>query len=448
MSPGLVCHTATLLAWVLICACLDVSADYSPGSDLEMEVHATCLLAARSSPAKRKLQQVELTYDDDDDDPDGSRWADESGGCSGPMKVPKLNNAEALRKKLVAETRQWQYLGLTANPQKQMIRLHNATKARRLLDVGMGQGPFGVVALENGFKQYTGVDPALCINKNARTRNRKISHTMKRAQCDAKKHVAPAEYAACSRLLNEKYMNFPFTGIEMMQGYGGHLQLIPGTFETVADSGFLKVGGYDLATLFTVTEHLQDIRGVLEGIHKYTGPGASLFFDHQAYYGYSGHHGSPGTPEEYKANPYEKMNKDCGQWRHLNPTCPAFSDKGLNRVRLSDLLGLLDVYFSDCKWAAKVQPGTNQALDSKLMAEYEKRGFEKAELLISHYHGLCKRRPTKSKVAEKKIKASVFFHPPTDGSYKPRRLSKTITSAVLAADTTGVKNVFVGELGW
>ncbi len=34
------------------------------------------------------------------------------------------------------------------------------------LDIGMGQGPMGVVAISVGVKSYKGMDPALCINQH------------------------------------------------------------------------------------------------------------------------------------------------------------------------------------------------------------------------------------------------------------------------------------------
>ena len=37
----------------------------------------------------------------------------------------------------------------------------------KLLDIGMGQGPMGVVAISVGVKSYKGMDPALCINQHA-----------------------------------------------------------------------------------------------------------------------------------------------------------------------------------------------------------------------------------------------------------------------------------------
>ena len=50
-----------------------------------------------------------------------------------------------------------------------------------------GVGPIGIVALELGVRTYTGLDPAICLTRRAKTRDNKVGRTLTRTQCNAMK---------------------------------------------------------------------------------------------------------------------------------------------------------------------------------------------------------------------------------------------------------------------
>merc|ERR1712048_1072774 len=117
--------------------------------------------------------------------------------------------------------------------------------------------------------------------------------------------------------LESKYQTFPYTGVQMMRAYNGKISLLPGTFETLKGSGLLQLGMFDVATLWSVTEHLPDNHLVLRGIFEWLQPDKYLLISHHNYYGYDGHHGTPRTPADYV--PSNPLHSETGQWKHLEP---------------------------------------------------------------------------------------------------------------------------------
>jgi hypothetical protein len=59
------------------------------------------------------------------------------------------------RRALVEETRKWGYFF------SDLVRLSVLFRGRRVLDVGMGGGPYAVAYVESGAVGYVGVDPLL-----------------------------------------------------------------------------------------------------------------------------------------------------------------------------------------------------------------------------------------------------------------------------------------------
>lgn len=332
-----------------------------------------------------------------------------------------MHEANALRKAVIKATTNWGYFKWYDFWKKKFI------KNKRVLDIGMGQGPYGVVALTSGVKEYTGVDPALCINVKAQTRNKKLeSRTGGNKSCTSEKCM----------LLNNRYGPFPFTGIEMMQAFPGRMALVPGTFPTTEHTDVIVPGAYDVVTMTTVTEHLQDLHGVLRGVYDHLIPkngqlnsNKIFYFNHGPYYAYSGHHTVPGSPADYNAHPEDNTSRMCGQWKHLESNCSAFIDPTMNRIRLGDFVALVHAYFEDCKWMYLIQAGTPQALTSQQLKDLQMRHFELAELLVQHLYGTCKRRATLGDMEW--MKQAIFYHPPTDGSYHPQPLPKSFQDAFM-----------------
>ena len=102
-------------------------------------------------------------------------------------------------------------------------------RGMNLLDIGMGQGPMGVVAISVGVKSYKGMDPALCINQHARTRDKKIGRAPNPLECEMIKTSPECKeqgeqcpmFQNCTMLAARKYRAFPHTGLEIMQAYEG-----------------------------------------------------------------------------------------------------------------------------------------------------------------------------------------------------------------------------------
>lgn len=191
-------------------------------------------------------------------------------------------------------------------------------------------------------------------------------------------------------------------------------------------------GSFDAATLRTVTEHLQDVHGVLKGIHSMLKPGQNLHFDHHNYYGYDGHHTDPQSPKQMDTLAPDSPIRACGHWGHLDEACPSFDKEGLNRLRLGDLVALVNIYFEDCYHETTIGGGHNKQEDiDSLEAAFQKhkdallkRGFVEEELKISHYKASCKARAEPA--AAYWIEKANLWHPPTDGSYTPQKLPESV----------------------
>jgi hypothetical protein len=365
--------------------------------------------------------------------------------CAPPQRPGELSEADrvSLRTKLVAATKQFKQMG---GPWRMF-------KNQTVLDVGMGQGPIGVAALEAGVGTYTGLDPALCIEKQAMTHDKSVAHMTDGASCfkPCKLPRSPA-CTSCQRKMSSKYRLFPFTGKDMMAAYNDNnharLVLLPGTFESIGAKQeelqrlrLLLPGTYDVATLITVTEHLPNNFEVLRGIYNWTTPGTRLYVDHHNYYSFRGHHRDPDRPSLIdKTNPY---HRDHAFWKHLKPTSISYRDNNLNRVRLGDLAAAIATYFEKCKYTAiptKELQQTRELLvrggDQSILNDLQRRGFSRVELLVDHVHFHCERRsvPASSSDLQRRWR---LHHPPTDGSYTPTALPRELRKVLAETVTSG-----------
>jgi len=343
--------------------------------------------------------------------------------CAGPMQAPQLpqKDRDALRKRLVKAAGDWGYI--TAK------MYYEPLKGMRVLDVGMGQGPQGVMALESGVKSYTGLDPALCISRRAKTRDKTIKRTPAVGECETIRRTRCAGRAACPEaskcddIMKRKFKLFPFTGLDMMAAFPGKMQLLPGTFESLEHSGFLQRGMFDVALLMMVTEHLPDNRLVIEGVFKWLDPNQFLVLKHHNYYCYDGHHDRPQHPKDFDQT--NEAQQARANWKHLEPASPPYRDETLNRIRLGDLVALVDVYFQ-CAWRVEVPPGPKALLQQRpeLLASLTARGFSHAELLVNKLVLACARR--KEPLDSPRLARMRGFHPPTNGSYAPLPLPEAM----------------------
>ncbi|CAE7526940.1 unnamed protein product [Symbiodinium sp. CCMP2456] len=375
---------------------------------------------------KPDIEEIE-EYQKEEQDPVPSKLETTSLACAGPVIPPSLpvQAAAELKSKIWTATREWGY--------DQQAYSYRPFKGLHLLDIGMGQGPMGVVAVHVGVKSYKGMDPALCINHHALTRDKRVGRAPNPIECQMLKDSEACEgkgekcemFQRCSHLMFKKYREFPFTGIEMMQAFSGQIVLLPGTFATLRPTGLIKPGSFDVATLWLVTEHLPDNRQVIEGIFEWTEPGQLLALKHHNYYGFDGHHQKPRYPEDH--NTKNIAENGVVFWKHLEPSSWVFNYTNTNRIRLGDLIALVDVYF-ECAWRATFVASWERALLSRpeLLRALEKRGFQQNELLINKWTIACARRK-QPKDAKQWLDTRIWLHPATDGSYTPRPLPKKLS---------------------
>ncbi|CAE7658598.1 unnamed protein product [Symbiodinium pilosum] len=364
-----------------------------------------------------------------------------AASCSGPTLPPSLpvNEATELKSKIWKATREWGY--------DQQAYSYRPFKGLNLLDIGMGQGPMGVVAMHVGVKSYKGMDPALCINRNAMTRDKRVGRAPNPIECEMVRDSAACKgkgeacemFRHCTALMSKKYRGFPFTGLEMMQAFKGKIVLLPGTFATLRPTGLIQPGSFDVATLWLVTEHLPDNRQVIEGIFEWTKPEQLLALKHHNYYGFDGHHQKPRYPEDY--NSKNVAENGVVFWKHLEPTSWVFNYTNTNRVRLGDLMALVDVYF-ECAWRATFVASWERALAARpqLRHSLEQRGFHQNELIINKWTIACVRRkqPYFPEGGSDWLDSRIWLHPPTDGSYIPRSLPKKLTKKMTKLTASAV----------
>lgn len=293
--------------------------------------------------------------------------------------------------------------------------------ARRLLDLGMGQGPWGAAMLSNpklNLEYYVGLDPAVCPPIHARTRDMKVKRKGKQLQCQkayGTTNTTDPRVLSCTGGL-AKYHPFPVNGLEMMAAYPGQVALLPGTFETL-HSKLSKVV-FDAVLVKTVTEHLEHLHSVFEGLWELLGhcsSHATIVIDHHNYYSYDGHHGYPQSSEQLNENPPPEM-LELADWGHINPEASVAADRTLNRVRPGDLQALLNVYF-DCECMQSPIPKIDEKrFDSAMESRLSKLGFARHEFMAKHIYFQCNRRaePLKPEL----VQTMILHHPPMDGSYR------------------------------
>jgi SAM-dependent methyltransferase len=102
---------------------------------------------------------------------------------------------------------------------------------------------------------------------------------------------------------------------------------------------------YDLAVMHNVTEHLQNIESVFEAIAKRLKPGGKLLYNHHNFYSWNGHHLPPKRVEAIDLSVPEQV--EMVDWGHVeyDPDPQHYIARGLNRIRLDDLIALTERLF-------------------------------------------------------------------------------------------------------
>ena len=188
-------------------------------------------------------------------------------------------------------------------------------RGRDVLDVGCGSGVESIGFRLVGARSYVGVDQRMAPDED-RVKNQ---HTLAYEAFGAK----PRDVA---RRLG---------GVELVRG-------------SVADLPDRE--RFDVAVLHNVTEHLDDLEGVFEAVHRRLRPGGLLRFNHHNFYCWNGHHEEPKTVARIDAA--DELQKRFIDWNHL--VYDEWKEKRyegrLNRVRLDAVRELTDRLFEIREW--------------------------------------------------------------------------------------------------
>lgn len=277
------------------------------------------------------------------------------------------------RQRLIDTIREWGYVDT------HFSRL-SFLAGKRLLDIGMGGGPYSVVAIEDGrCAAYVGVDPA----------------------------VGTAAAVDLNYVKNPNmpaYRPFPYGPADIMRLFP-EVKLYANVLEDVAEE--VKSFGADFAHLSSVTEHLSNLPSVFEAIWRALVPGAGLWLSHHGYHSWTGHHRYPRTVEQWdKSNPEHNLVIN---WNHLDPGHPCFNSRNFNRVRLEDFRLLVDKYFEIVSWEPSYY--ARELLTPDIRRKYSHYTIE--ELLTRTVVVLAIRR---DKPLNRDLSGIQFFHPTVEAN--------------------------------
>jgi SAM-dependent methyltransferase len=297
-------------------------------------------------------------------DPTGSRA--EAATTNAKAAGPLARERDAL----VAETRAWGYFDGSYRD------LRPSMEGRRLLDIGMGGGPFSVAAIEvAGCASYVGVDPLVGTES---VRDVRSDRDPKFPQ----------------------YHAFPYSPADIMRLYP-NVRLYADVLENVKAQ--VRAHKVDMAYMSSVTEHLQHLPEVFETIWETLEPGSRFWFSHHGYHSWTGHHEPP--REIADLDPADPKHLAVIDWKHLETNHPRYSDVNLNRVRLADFRVLVEKYFDIHEWRLNLDAAGR--LTPELRDRHRK--YTLRELLGRSVTCLAIRR---DRPLSTDVSAIPFHHPP------------------------------------
>ena len=294
-------------------------------------------------------------------------------------KRKKKANTKIVSKKELAEkqneaieiARDWGYFAGSIKQRKDLW------KGLRILDVGMGGGPHSLSYISLGAAGYYGVDPVAGTD-----------HVR-----DFRSNKDPSIPA---------YHPFPVSTNVMMELFP-QISIYSDILDNVADE--IKEKKPQIAILSAVTEHLQDMKSVFEGIWGVLSKGSLLHLTHNNYYSWTGHHESPRDPKAWDTT-NENQNKVV-DWKHLETNHHRYLDQNLNRVRLDDFKRLVNKFFEIVQWKETII--ARERLSDEIRNKYKK--YTLNELLANVVHVTGRKRETP---LEDDISDLQFHHPEDD----------------------------------
>jgi SAM-dependent methyltransferase len=184
-----------------------------------------------------------------------------------------------------------------------------------VLDFGCGNTFYGVVFRAVGAKSYLGVDQELDLHtKRYRSRRNKGYQKVRLSVADAIAHVPNIGYEQCR-------------GIDFSEKF-------------------------DVVLMHTVTEHLMDIDGTFASLRRALRSNGVIWFLHDNFYSWAGHHGEPSSRAGFDPNNAEHQR--LADWAHLDESGGRNGDywreRGLNRIRLDELREATERHFVIESW--------------------------------------------------------------------------------------------------
>ena len=225
-------------------------------------------------------------------------------------------------------------------------------RGQSILDVGCGPGLHGFGYLAAGAKSYLGLDPIVDLNR------------------DRVKNLAA----------KSDKMPFGWTPAELGQ------MVEPWEVRPTPIEDLPEERRFDLAVMHNVTEHLQNIESVFAAIALRLKPGGKLLYNHHNFYSWNGHHLRPKVVGDIDLS--DPSQAEMVDWGHVEyaPAPEHYIARGLNRIRLDDLIALTERYFDiELSEEKPSRPETGLGrLTDRIRAQYtylSDRDFETQNLL-------------------------------------------------------------------
>lgn len=190
-------------------------------------------------------------------------------------------------------------------------RIRDHVRGCDVLDLACGSGLHGIGHLVVGARSYTGLDPALDLDRE---------HGKNRAG-------------------RSKGQVFGWTGRQLMARMP-RLRLVPGWLDALEPEP-----AFDLVVLHNAIEGMTDIEADIAGIAARLRPGGKLVFRHQNFFAWNGHRQAPRLVSDIlPGDPGQESRLD---WRHL---LPAGAEPAPDRIRVDALRALLERRFDILDW--------------------------------------------------------------------------------------------------
>lgn len=188
--------------------------------------------------------------------------------------------------------------------------IQNLVKGKDILDVGCGPGLHGIGYLILGANSYMGVDP-----------------------------IAKPDKDRAKNLTAKRKEPFGWTPRQI------HQQIPPWNVTPAPLQSLDKGDGFDLAVLHNVTEHLSDLEGIFQAMAERLRPDGKVVYNHHNFYAWNGHHLPPKTVSAINLD--DAGQREMIDWGHVefDPPEGHYIGRGLNRIRLDDIIELTHKYF-------------------------------------------------------------------------------------------------------